>query len=131
MALKLVVVTPEKKVVDSEADEVQMPGVLGYLGILPGHAPLITELATGILTYKKGSKEARLALSAGFAEVAEDTVTVLAELAEEPGEIDSAAAARERERAEGELGAATPETLDAIRTRIALADARLEVARKG
>jgi F-type H+-transporting ATPase subunit epsilon len=131
MPLKLIVVTPERRVVEAEADEVQMPGALGYLGILPGHAPLITQLATGVLSYRTGGAEKRLAVSAGFAEVANDTVTVLADLAEEPSQIDAAAAQQDRGRAEGELAAATPETLDEIRTRIALAEARLQVAGKG
>ena len=128
MPLKLIVVTPEKKVVEAEADELQMPGALGYLGILPGHAPLITQLATGVLSYRSGGAERRLAVSAGFAEVAGDTVTVLADLAEEPSQIDAAAAQQDRARAETELAAATPETLEEIRTRVALAEARLQVA---
>ncbi|HYR45505.1 MAG TPA: ATP synthase F1 subunit epsilon [Thermoanaerobaculia bacterium] len=131
MALKLVVVTPEKTVVNSQADEVQMPGALGYLGILPGHAPLITQLATGVLSYRNGGAEKRLAVSAGFAEVASGTVTVLADLAEEPSQIDVAAAQQDRARAEADLQAATPETLEDIRTRVALAEARLQVAGKG
>jgi F-type H+-transporting ATPase subunit epsilon len=130
MPLKLTVVTPEKTVVDSQADEVQMPGALGYLGILPGHASLITQLATGVLLYRNGGAEKRLAVSAGFAEVASDTVTVLADLAEEPAQIDAAAAQQDRARAETDLQAATPETLDDIRTRIALAEARLEVSKR-
>ncbi len=131
MPLKLTVVTPEKTVVNSPADEVQMPGALGYLGILPGHAPLITQLATGVLSYRNGGAEKRLAVSAGFAEVASDTVTVLADLAEEPAQIDAAAAQQDRARAETDLQAATPETLEGIRTRVVLAEARLEVAGKG
>ena len=126
--MKLVVVTPERKVVEAEADEVALPGVLGYLGILPGHAPLITQLATGILSYRQAGTEKRLTLSAGFAEVADDRVSVLADLAEEPGQIDPAAAERDRAAAEAQLPTATPETLEEIRTRIALAEARLEVA---
>src|SRR5713101_4141637 len=125
MALKLIVVTPERKAVETEAEQVQMPGALGYLGILPGHAPLITQLATGVLSYRSGGAEKRLAVSAGFAEVANDTVTVLADLAEEPSQIDAAAAQKDRARAEADLQAATPETLEEIRTRVALAEARL------
>lgn len=130
MPLKLIVVTPEKKVVETETESVEMPGALGYLGILPGHAPLITQLATGILTYRSGGGEKRLAVSAGFAEVANDTVTVLADLAEEPSQIDAAAAEQDRVRAQADLQAATPETLDEISTRVSLAEARLEVAKK-
>jgi F-type H+-transporting ATPase subunit epsilon len=130
MALKLVVVTPEKKVVDTTADQVELPGQLGYLGILPGHAPLISLLTTGVLSYRTGGAEKSLAISAGFVEVAGDSVSVLADLAEDPGEINVAAAEKDRSRAEEELKTASRETLDEIRTRLGLAQARLAVAKK-
>jgi F-type H+-transporting ATPase subunit epsilon len=129
MALKLVVVTPEKKVVDTTADQVELPGQLGYLGILPGHAPLISLLTTGVLGYRTGGAEKSLAISAGFVEVASDSVSVLADLAEEPGEINVAAAEKDLALAEEELKTASRETLDAIRTRVELAQTRLAVAR--
>ena len=66
---QLEIVTPEKKVVDTTAEEVQIPGKNGYLGILPGHAPLITELAVGEITYRENSTEQHLAVAWGFAEV--------------------------------------------------------------
>lgn len=128
MALKLVVVTPEKKVVDTEVDQVELPGQLGYLGILPGHAPLISLLTTGVLTYKNAGGERSLAISSGFVEVASDSVSVLADLAEEPSRIDVAAAETDRARAEEELKTASRETLDEIRARLELAQARLAVA---
>jgi len=131
MALKLVVVTPEKKVVDAEVEQVELPGELGYLGILPGHAPLISLLKTGVLTYKGAGGEKSLALSMGFVEVANDAVSVLADLAEEPSQIDVGTAERDRSRAEEELKTASRETLDEIRSRLELAQARLAVARKG
>ncbi len=127
MALKLVVVTPEKKVVDTEVDYVELPGQLGYLGILPGHAPLISILTTGVLSYKNAGGD-RLAISSGFVEVANDTVSVLADLAEEAARIDVAAAEKDRARAEEELKTASRETLDEIRARLGLAEARLTVA---
>ena len=129
MALKLMVVTPEKKVVDAETDEVELPGQLGYLGILPGHAPLISLLTTGVLTYGSAGAEKSLAISAGFVEVSNDTVSVLADLAEEPAQIDSAAAERDRVGAEEDLKTASRETLEEIRTRLELAEARLAVAK--
>jgi F-type H+-transporting ATPase subunit epsilon len=129
MALKLVVVTPEKKVVETDTDQVQLPGQLGYLGILPGHAPLISLLTTGVLSYRTGGAEKSLAISAGFVEVAGDSVSVLADLAEESGEINVDAAEKDRSRAEEELKTASRETLDEIRTRLGLAEARLAVAR--
>jgi len=128
MALKLIVVTPEKKVVEAEVDYVELPGQLGYLGILPGHAPLISLLTTGVLTYKSGGGEKSLAISAGFVQVAGDAVSVLADLAEEPGQIDVGASEKERATAEEELKTASRETLEEIRTRLELAQARLAVA---
>ena len=129
MALKLVVVTPEKKVVDAEVEQVELPGELGYLGILPGHAPLISLLKTGVLTYRGAEGGKSLALSAGFVEVANDAVSVLADLAEEPSQIDAGAAEKDRSRAEEELKTASRETLEEIKTRLELAEARLAVAR--
>lgn len=129
MALKLIVVTPEKKVVDAEVEQVELPGELGYLGILPGHAPLISLLKTGVLTYRGAGGGKSLALSAGFVEVANDAVSVLADLAEEPSQIDAGAAEKDRSRAEEELKTASRETLEEIKTRLELAEARLAVAR--
>jgi F-type H+-transporting ATPase subunit epsilon len=129
MALKLTVVTPEKKVVDTDTDQVEVPGELGYLGILPGHAPLISLLKTGVLTYRASGSEKSLAISTGFVEVLGDAVSVLADVAEEPREIDVAAAEKERSQAEEELKTASRETLDAIRARLELAQARMAVAR--
>ena len=126
--LRLVVVTPEKQVVDQPADEVQLPGELGYLGILPGHTALITLLKTGVLSYRSGGSLRSLAVSAGFAEVGSDTVSVLAELAEDAAEIDAAKAEKDRAAAEEELKHAGFDTLEAVRGRLELAQARLEVA---
>jgi len=128
MPLKLVVVTPEKKVVDTDTEQVEVPGELGYLGILPGHAPLISLLKTGVLSYGVAGGEKSLAISTGFVEVVGDAVSVLADVAEEPGEVDVAAAEKERARAEEELKTASRETLDAIRARLELAQARIAVA---
>jgi F-type H+-transporting ATPase subunit epsilon len=130
MKLKLRVVTPTRTVVESEADEVELPGELGYLGILPGHTPLITVLKTGVLTYRNGADERALAISAGFAEIANDVVTVLADQAEQPAEVDVSVAERDRAEAEELLKTASRETLDEVRSRLELAQARLTVARR-
>ena len=130
MALSLVVVTPESKVVETEADEVQLPGSEGYLGILPGHTPLITLLKTGVLSYRGAGRSGALAVSAGFAEIANDRVSVLADSAEDAGQIDAARAERERAKAEEEMKTAGVDTLDEIRSRLELATARLDVARR-
>ena len=128
--LKLVVVTPEKKAVEAEADEVQLPGELGYLGILPGHAPLITLLKAGVLSFKNAGAQKSFALSSGFAEVANDSVTVLADLAEDAAQIDRAAAEQDRARAQESLKTANQETMEKIRGELELAEARLAVAGK-
>ena len=130
MALQLLVVTPERKVVEADADEVELPGAEGYLGILPGHTPLITLLKTGVLTYRKAGRSQAFAVSAGFAEIANDTVNVLADSAEGPGEIDVASAERERSTAEEEMKTASAETLPGILARFALADARIHAAKR-
>jgi len=128
MALTLIVVTPERKLVETQTEQVELPGELGYLGILPGHAPLISLLKTGVLKYREGGAEKALAISAGFVEVSNDNVSVLADVAEEPGDIDRASAEKDRAQAEEELKTASRETLEEIRTRLELAQARLAVA---
>ena len=128
MPLKLTVVTPEKKVVDTDTEQVEVPGELGYLGILPGHAPLISLLKTGVLKYRAAGGEKALAISTGFVEVVGDAVSVLADVAEEPGDVDAASAEKERARADEELKTASRETLDGIRARLELAQARIAVA---
>src|ERR1700689_3727563 len=100
---QLEIVTPEKKVVDTAATEAQIPGKNGYLGVLPGHAPLITELAVGEITFHAGAEEQRLAVAWGFAEVLPDKVTILAESAERPAEIDVERARESKQRAEQRL----------------------------
>jgi F-type H+-transporting ATPase subunit epsilon len=126
---QLEIVTPEKKVVDTAASEIQIPGKNGYLGVLPGHAPLITELAVGEISFHADSKEQRLAVAWGFAEVLPDKVTILAETAELPSEIDVERARKSKERAEqrltsGDTNVDVERSLDALRK----AETRLEVA---
>jgi|SRR5579859_2610907 len=126
---KLEIVTPEKKVVDTAAEEVQIPAKNGYLGVLPGHAPLITELSVGEITYREASAEQKLAVAWGFAEVLPDKVTILAESAEKPSEIDVARARKAKERAEqrltsGDTSVDVERALDALHR----ADIRLDVA---
>ena len=128
--IQLEVVTPERLVVNEAAEEIQMPGKDGYLGILPGHAPLITELAVGEITYRTGAQLKRLAVAWGFAEVLPNKVTVLAETAERAEDIDLGRAQSARQKAEQELHKAgvngDPEAADAL----ARANARIEVANK-
>jgi F-type H+-transporting ATPase subunit epsilon len=129
--LEVQIVTPERMVVETTAEELQIPGKNGYLGILPGHAPLITELAVGEITYRSGQTTGRVAVAWGFAEVLPDRVTILAETAEKAEEIDVARAERSRQRAEERLTKGGSET-DYARCQVALqrADTRLHVASK-
>jgi F-type H+-transporting ATPase subunit epsilon len=128
---QLEIVTPEKKVVETKAEEVQIPGKNGYLGVLPGHAPLITELAVGEITFREAGHEQRLAVAWGFAEVLPDKVTILAETAERPSEIDVERCRRAKQRAEQRLASGDP-NVDVERALDALqrAEARLNVAQK-
>jgi F-type H+-transporting ATPase subunit epsilon len=126
---QLEIVTPEKVVVRDTAEEMQIPGKSGYLGVLPGHAPLITELAVGEISYRRGSDTQRLAVAWGFAEVLPDKVTILAETAEKASEIDVSRAQEAKKRAEQRLAGSNTE-VDAARAENALkrAETRIEVA---
>jgi F-type H+-transporting ATPase subunit epsilon len=126
---QLEIVTPEKLVVNEAVEEAQIPGLGGYLGILPGHAPLLTELAVGIITYRAQGVTKSLSVAWGFAEVLPDKVTMLAETAERPDEIDVARAQKAKERAEQLLKSNDPQ-LDYDRAQDALqrAETRLKVA---
>ena len=126
---QLEIVTPAKLVVKDSAEEAQIPGLSGYLGILPGHAPLITELAVGVITYKSNGTAHTLAVAWGFAEVLPDKVTILAESAERPQEIDVERAREAKTRAEQLLKSNDP-AVDYTRAEDALqrAETRLNVA---
>ena len=106
-ALELIVVTPERQLLRERALEVQLPGQTGYLGILPGHAPLITELGIGEFSYHdaSGKESSRIAIMSGFAEVLPDRVTVLAETAEFAEEIDLERAKQSLDRARARIAA--------------------------
>ena len=129
--LTLEIATPMRLVVAETVDEVVAPGIEGYFGVLPGHAPFLTTLGIGEVTYRVGQDEHYLALAGGFAEVRNDKVIVLADTAERPEEIDRGRAERARERAERRLSAVTSEeTIDYTRAAAALARAlaRLQTA---
>jgi len=100
-SIQLVVVTPERQILKEVVSEVTLPGADGYLGVLPGHAPLITELGIGELTYKtKSGQSGLLAVIRGFAEVLPDHVSVLAETAEFAEDIDLSRAQEALKRAQ-------------------------------
>jgi F-type H+-transporting ATPase subunit epsilon len=103
--IQLEVVTPERRVLAEPVDMVTVPGLGGELGILPGHTPLISQLQTGVLTYVAEGKSSQLHVSGGFVEVRDDHVSVLAEVAERPDEIDAARAKQSRDQLEKQINA--------------------------
>ena len=128
---QLEIVTPEKMVVQDVAEEMQIPGKKGYLGILPGHAPLITELAVGEITYRNADTTHHLSVAWGFAEVLPDKVTILAETAERAEEVDVNRAQAAKERAEKRLASgSTEEDFKEAGADLKRAETRLEVAEK-
>lgn len=128
--LRLELATPTRLVVSDVADEVVLPSVDGYFGVLPGHAALLALVGVGEVTYRTGRDERYLAVNGGFAEVGPDHVTILADTAERPEEIDVTRARAAQERAETRLGARASEETDFSRALTALsrAQARLQVA---
>ncbi|MEW5984791.1 MAG: F0F1 ATP synthase subunit epsilon [Acidobacteriota bacterium] len=132
--LALEIVTPDRALVHEEVDEVQLPGSEGYLGILPGHTPLLTSLRVGQAWYRKGTEKTYLSIAFGFAEVLPDRVRLLAQIAERADEIDLTRAEEEKRRAEEQLEAARTGAMDVDleRARISLMKAmiRIQVATK-
>ena len=129
--LKLEIVTPEKKVLDETVDSVTVPTASGEAGILPNHAPLISALKPGILSYSNKGTTERLAIAGGFVEVSSNKVAVLTDTAEAPGEIDVETARAERDAAEKALAAnatAALEVTEADRERPDAANTRLQLA---
>lgn len=130
-SLTLEIVTPDHAIAHEKVDEVQIPGVNGYFGVLPGHTPMLASLQVGVLWYRKGQEKFYLAVAFGFAEVMPDRVTILAQDAERAEEIDVSRAESARQRAEQHLGRPTTD-MDVERARIALLKslARLQVSAK-
>ncbi|MCU1265432.1 MAG: synthase subcomplex epsilon subunit [Acidobacteria bacterium] len=128
--LQLEVVTPERRVLAESVDMVTVPGYGGELGILPGHTPLISRLQTGVLAYVKEGHTQQLHVSGGFVEVNDDRVSVLAEIAERPEEIDAARARLARERMEKSLSNWTglEEDFEKARVKLERSMVRLQLA---
>ncbi|HEY7353687.1 MAG TPA: F0F1 ATP synthase subunit epsilon [Terriglobales bacterium] len=125
----LEIVTPEKLVVRDTAEEVQIPGLNGYMGILPGHAPLITEVGAGEISYRSGSQVRRFSTAWGFAEILPDRVIVLAETVEPAEQIDLARAQQDLAQAEQSLKSAhTQDEVSRDLGKVRRAQARIEVA---
>lgn len=132
--LQLEVVTPKGPVVSEEVDIVTAPGYAGEFGVLANHAPFLSTIKIGTLSYKKGGEEDLLMVSGGFCEVSNNKITFLVESAERGGDIDVDRALRAKERAEKRLAEAQhkKEEVDAARIDAALqrALARLKVAER-
>lgn len=128
--IQLEVVTPERRVLAESVDMVNVPGLGGELGILPGHTPLISQLQTGVLTYVQDGKSSQLHVSGGFVEVRDDHVAVLADVAERPEEIDAARAKQSRERLEKQLHSwsGTEEDFELARVKLERSVVRLQIA---
>jgi F-type H+-transporting ATPase subunit epsilon len=128
--LKLEIVTPEKRVFDETVDAVTVPTATGEVGILPNHAPLISSLKPGILSYTNKGVNERMVISGGFIEVNSNKVSILADVAENADEIDAEAARLEREEAERVLSSwnGTEEEFETEREKLERAQARLQLA---
>jgi len=128
--IHLVIVTPERQLFSGLVDQVTVPSSQGYLGILPGHAPLLAELGIGNISYQADGRSEEVFCSWGFAEVLPDRVVLLAQSAEAASEIDLNRAEQARSRAERRLASKDPH-LDFDRAQLALmrAISRMEIAR--
>ncbi|CAN5161777.1 hypothetical protein BH20ACI2_BH20ACI2_04360 [soil metagenome] len=131
MPLRLEIVTPEKRVFDDDVDFVTVPTASGEAGIFPNHAPLISALKPGILTYSVKGAATRLAVRGGFVEVKADKVAVLADSAEAADDIDLAEARSERDEAEKAFSAVAAGSLEetaAVRDQLEAASVRIQLA---
>jgi F-type H+-transporting ATPase subunit epsilon len=113
--LNFEIITPEKLLVQEEADMVEATGELGEFGILPGHIKFLTTIGIGEVRYMKGGKTKHIAVSGGFGEIIEDKVTFLVETAEFAEEIDLERAKRAKERAESMLKDMSTDSADDMR----------------
>jgi F-type H+-transporting ATPase subunit epsilon len=129
--IKLEIVTPERRIVDAEVDSVTVPTASGEAGIMPSHAPLISVLKPGILSYSIKGSSSRLAVSSGFVEVNSDKVAVLVDYAETAEEIDVDGARADREAAEKAYAAVASGSLEEtepVREQLESAQVRLQLA---
>jgi F-type H+-transporting ATPase subunit epsilon len=130
-SLKFVLLTPSKKLVDSEASEVCVPAYLGDMGVLPGHAPMVVQLGFGVLSYVRGGERQFFAVESGVAEIRDNVVTVLADCAEPAASVDVDRARKALTRAqERRRGGTAAEQVDMERAdkAEARAQARLDAA---
>lgn len=127
--IDLEIVTPEKKVVDQAVDSVNVPTSKGEIGILPNHAPLISTLRPGILSYSVGGATEKMVVSGGFVEINGSKVSILADIAEAKSEIDMETAKAEQSAAEKVLGSwkGTEEEFEIELEKLEKAQARLSL----
>jgi len=130
--INLEIVTPDRIFFRGEVLSVTVPGIEGYLGILPGHAPLLAELRIGVISYRTTTdEEQRLFCSWGFVEVLPNRASVLAEIVEKPEEIDVERARRKKEEAERLLRSTSPDVnYEEAMVSLEKATARLDLATK-
>jgi F-type H+-transporting ATPase subunit epsilon len=126
--LRLRVVTPLRVALEIEADQVEIPGALGTIGVLPGHAPLLASLRTGELSYRVDRQFGYIAVFGGFVEIADNLITVLADGAELANEIDLSQAENDKTCAEDTMRTQGGETLDQARRQLEAAVTRIVVA---
>ena len=128
-SIQLQIVSADRALLNEPVDEVEIPGADGYFGVLPGHTPLLASLGAGELWYRQGHDKTYLLIALGFAEVQPDRVTILAQVAERPEDIDITRAAAAKQRAEERLMKPAVD-FDAERARISLLKSliRLQVA---
>jgi len=131
MGILVDIVTPERRLLSQEVDMVTLPGIDGQMGVLRGHAPLLTTLDIGEIVLHKGNDKQFIAVGGGVVEVRPDKVTILAQAAEHASEIDiqRAEAARERARASIEASA-SPKNDPAAVAALRYSNLRLKVARR-
>lgn len=129
-SIELEVVTPERHVLAETVKSLELPGKEGYLGVLPGHAPLLTELGIGTLSYQRDSKTRYLTVIRGYAEVLPNRVIVLAEISERAEEINVERSRTAEDRARSALAKASAGEKDWIEASFALERAlvRLQTA---
>ena len=129
---QLQVATPERLFVDEQVGEAELPGRNGYMGILPGHAPLLSALAPGILTYGSGGNRQSIVVDGGFVEVFDNDVRVLADSAEHADQVDINRARQDLDAANAALREAhSKEESDAALERMQKAQARIDITERG
>jgi F-type H+-transporting ATPase subunit epsilon len=129
---QLQVATPERLFVDEQVSEAELPGRNGYMGILPGHAPLLSALAPGILTYGSGGNRQAIVIDGGFVEIFENHVRILADSAERPDQVDINRARQDLDAANRALREAhDSQESDAALELMQEAQARIDITERG